>query len=316
MTFFSPPLPPECATFGTNKFGYKAETPLWRVISGETKPLGCDRGLGCACWREQEARLVPGTCRTAVSRVCLPAGSPVGCRRSIQPGLDVSAGGGGGWGGAAPAPAPLLRQRESWAASPRAGRANSSSLPRSSPLSLPASFAKMATEGLQENETLASLKNEAESLKGKLEEERAKLHDVEREWGRGSGRTRRCRPEPGAPRLGAGEGRHPPGRAGTPRGEPPPHPPSGARGRPVPPWVPAGRPRCSGNARRLRAPGRTGSGWGGRAARPPAADSGPQRPLAAGTGTPRHPASPPGTPHPPAAPHRPDRGCFWPGWGF
>ncbi|PKU48097.1 guanine nucleotide-binding protein subunit beta-5 [Limosa lapponica baueri] len=37
----------------------------------------------------------------------------------------------------------------------------------------------MATEGLQENETLASLKNEAESLKGKLEEERAKLHDVE-----------------------------------------------------------------------------------------------------------------------------------------
>uniref|UniRef100_A0A672U091 G protein subunit beta 5 n=1 Tax=Strigops habroptila TaxID=2489341 RepID=A0A672U091_STRHB len=37
----------------------------------------------------------------------------------------------------------------------------------------------MATEGLRENETLASLKNEAESLKGKLEEERAKLHDVE-----------------------------------------------------------------------------------------------------------------------------------------
>uniref|UniRef100_A0A8C3KUD9 G protein subunit beta 5 n=2 Tax=Phasianinae TaxID=9072 RepID=A0A8C3KUD9_CHRPC len=37
----------------------------------------------------------------------------------------------------------------------------------------------MATEGLHENETLASLKNEAESLKGKLEEERAKLHDVE-----------------------------------------------------------------------------------------------------------------------------------------
>uniref|UniRef100_A0A2K5D5M3 G protein subunit beta 5 n=1 Tax=Aotus nancymaae TaxID=37293 RepID=A0A2K5D5M3_AOTNA len=37
----------------------------------------------------------------------------------------------------------------------------------------------MATEGLRENETLASLKSEAESLKGKLEEERAKLHDVE-----------------------------------------------------------------------------------------------------------------------------------------
>lgn len=46
----------------------------------------------------------------------------------------------------------------------------------------------MATDGLHENETLASLKSEAESLKGKLEEERAKLHDVEREcepggWG-------------------------------------------------------------------------------------------------------------------------------------
>uniref|UniRef100_A0A8C5T5G5 G protein subunit beta 5 n=1 Tax=Malurus cyaneus samueli TaxID=2593467 RepID=A0A8C5T5G5_9PASS len=35
----------------------------------------------------------------------------------------------------------------------------------------------MATEGLHENETLASLKSEAESLKGKLEEERK--HDVE-----------------------------------------------------------------------------------------------------------------------------------------
>ncbi|MBN3313381.1 GNB5 protein, partial [Atractosteus spatula] len=37
----------------------------------------------------------------------------------------------------------------------------------------------MATEGLQESETLASLKNESETLKSKLEEERAKLHDVE-----------------------------------------------------------------------------------------------------------------------------------------
>uniref|UniRef100_A0A8C7E7B1 G protein subunit beta 5 n=1 Tax=Naja naja TaxID=35670 RepID=A0A8C7E7B1_NAJNA len=37
----------------------------------------------------------------------------------------------------------------------------------------------MATEGLQEKESLAVLKTEAESLKGKLEEERAKLHDVE-----------------------------------------------------------------------------------------------------------------------------------------
>lgn len=54
----------------------------------------------------------------------------------------------------------------------------------------------MATEGLRENETLASLKNEAETLKGKLEEERAKLHDVEREWGRGAraaGTAGRCR---------------------------------------------------------------------------------------------------------------------------
>ncbi|XP_048471899.1 guanine nucleotide-binding protein subunit beta-5 isoform X2 [Rhincodon typus] len=37
----------------------------------------------------------------------------------------------------------------------------------------------MATEGLQENETVSSLRDEAETLKGKLEEERAKLHDVE-----------------------------------------------------------------------------------------------------------------------------------------
>lgn len=44
---------------------------------------------------------------------------------------------------------------------------------------------KMATDGLHENETLASLKSEAESLKGKLEEERAKLHDVERECEQG-----------------------------------------------------------------------------------------------------------------------------------
>ncbi|KAM5235541.1 guanine nucleotide-binding protein subunit beta-5 [Ctenodactylus gundi] len=37
----------------------------------------------------------------------------------------------------------------------------------------------MATDGLHESETLATLRSEAESLKGKLEEERAKLHDVE-----------------------------------------------------------------------------------------------------------------------------------------
>ncbi|MGH0147467.1 UNVERIFIED_CONTAM: hypothetical protein FKN15_010564 [Acipenser sinensis] len=37
----------------------------------------------------------------------------------------------------------------------------------------------MANEGLRDNETLSSLKNESETLKSKLEEERAKLHDVE-----------------------------------------------------------------------------------------------------------------------------------------
>uniref|UniRef100_A0A667WLD0 G protein subunit beta 5 n=1 Tax=Myripristis murdjan TaxID=586833 RepID=A0A667WLD0_9TELE len=37
----------------------------------------------------------------------------------------------------------------------------------------------MACQGLLKGETLASLKNESESLKKKLEEERAKLHDVE-----------------------------------------------------------------------------------------------------------------------------------------
>lgn len=45
----------------------------------------------------------------------------------------------------------------------------------------------MATDGLHESETLAALRSEAETLKGKLEEERAKLHDVERECGRAGG---------------------------------------------------------------------------------------------------------------------------------
>lgn len=61
-------------------------------------------------------------------------------------------------------------------ASPRVG--SQSPALRFSPGCIPT---KMATDGLHENETLASLKSEAESLKGKLEEERAKLHDVERE---------------------------------------------------------------------------------------------------------------------------------------
>ncbi|KAM7337296.1 hypothetical protein ACRRTK_003415 [Alexandromys fortis] len=59
-------------------------------------------------------------------------------------------------------------------ASPRVG--SQSPALRFSPGCIPT---KMATDGLHENETLASLKSEAESLKGKLEEERAKLHDVE-----------------------------------------------------------------------------------------------------------------------------------------
>lgn len=42
----------------------------------------------------------------------------------------------------------------------------------------------MACQGLQSGESLVSLKTESDALKKKLEEERAKLHDVEREcWG-------------------------------------------------------------------------------------------------------------------------------------
>ncbi|KAG8505364.1 Guanine nucleotide-binding protein subunit beta-5 [Galemys pyrenaicus] len=69
----------------------------------------------------------------------------------------------------------------------------------------------MATDGLHENETLASLKNEAETLKGKLEEERAKLHDVERECGPGGscapGGGRRKRDWPRALAWGRGAAR-------------------------------------------------------------------------------------------------------------
>lgn len=60
---------------------------------------------------------------------------------------------------------------------------------------------EMATQEAPLNETLANLKTESETLKSKLEEERAKLHDVEcecRKW-RGlaspqprSGRLRGC----------------------------------------------------------------------------------------------------------------------------
>ena len=37
----------------------------------------------------------------------------------------------------------------------------------------------MATQEVQPTETLSNLKTESETLKSKLEEERAKLHDVE-----------------------------------------------------------------------------------------------------------------------------------------
>lgn len=74
--------------------------------------------------------------------------------------------------------------------------------PRSPLPSLPRPRAKMATDGLQENETLASLKSEAESLKGKLEEERAKLHDVERECGPGRGLRAGRRAEEARPGSG------------------------------------------------------------------------------------------------------------------
>jgi len=39
----------------------------------------------------------------------------------------------------------------------------------------------MACQALSKGETIQTLKVESESLKAKLEEERAKLHDVERE---------------------------------------------------------------------------------------------------------------------------------------
>ena len=82
---------------------------------------------------------------------------------------------------------------------------------------------KMATDGLHENETLASLKSEAESLKGKLEEERAKLHDVERECG------------PGAARREAGRGKETGSVSRGDRGR-------GWRGRPGPGARPAPPP--------------------------------------------------------------------------
>lgn len=52
---------------------------------------------------------------------------------------------------------------------------------------------EMATQEVQLNETLAHLKTESEKLKSKLEEERAKLHDVEREcWKNGEALIHSC----------------------------------------------------------------------------------------------------------------------------
>lgn len=59
----------------------------------------------------------------------------------------------------------------------------------------------MAADGLHENETLASLKSEAGEPQGQLEEERAKLHDVEVSAGRRAAR-----------REAGGVGRRPAGR--------------------------------------------------------------------------------------------------------
>lgn len=42
----------------------------------------------------------------------------------------------------------------------------------------------MAAQEVQPSETIAKLKSESETLKTKLEEERAKLHDVECEYQR------------------------------------------------------------------------------------------------------------------------------------
>ncbi|XP_047916282.2 guanine nucleotide-binding protein subunit beta-5 isoform X1 [Anser cygnoides] len=157
-------------TSGPNKFGHLAETAFWHAFLG--------RGSPGAAPRAGDAQQLALTC-------CRPAGAGGQAGLSLPPGGAVpglralgSAGPQQGRGGAG---SRVAEAAGASAASPRARRAKEL-LPPSlslSPVSLPASLAKMATEGLHENETLASLKTEAESLKGKLEEERAKLHDVE-----------------------------------------------------------------------------------------------------------------------------------------
>lgn len=129
------------------------------------------------------------------------------------------------------------RARRCWRqrrrAGPRAGRRRLELRPRpldppraahphpGSPLpSLPLPRSKMATDGLHENETLASLKSEAENLKGKLEEERAKLHDVERECGPGGGCALGGGPRTDAGFPGGGCRRPGPGAGCGPRSSP------------------------------------------------------------------------------------------------
>ena len=64
---------------------------------------------------------------------------------------------------------------------------------------------EMATQEVQLSETLTHLKTESDTLKSKLEDERAKLHDVEREsrwkW-RGLGSPLRLAPGPIALKYG------------------------------------------------------------------------------------------------------------------
>lgn len=179
---------------------------------------------------------------------------PAGCA------LTVASAGARGRGGAALCLRPAERE-EDWPQQPgsqrrrqrrRAGRARGGGwscagggwAPASRPglhrplTRIPASLpprprAKMAADGLHENETLASLKSEAESLKGKLEEERAKLHDVECE----------CGPRRGLRSGRRAVGRRPAGRGGGEQngvGRPGP----GARPAP-PPWMRARSPGCA-----------------------------------------------------------------------
>lgn len=142
----------------------------------------CQGGGGAGarprCWRRGES--------AAAARLAAAASAPEGGAALGETAVELR--------GVAPARSP---------ARPRSPAHPHPASPLPSP---PRPGAKMATDGLHENQTLASLKSEAESLKGKLEEERAKLHDVERECGPGRGlragrRAEATRPAPGGARL-------------------------------------------------------------------------------------------------------------------